>query len=63
MVNQVDQHSWVKTPKNLQNIPKLVLTGKEMSGVKLTLMQIADSVLDGFVKVSLHVPSLYLILY
>jgi len=63
MGDQVDQHSWVRTLKNLQNIPKSVLNGKEVSGVKLTLMQIADSVLNRFVKVSLHVLSLYLTLY
>lgn len=53
MGDQVDQHGWVRTPKNLQDIPKSVLDGKEVSDVRLTLMRIADSVLDGFVKVSI----------
>ena len=51
----VDQNGWVRTPQNLGDIPKSILDGEDVSDVKPMLMRIADSVLDGFIKVSSHV--------
>ena len=62
MEDQVDQNGWVATPKNMEDIPKRVLSAMEdildegpedgqKAQMKFQLMRTSDFVLDGFVKV------------
>ena len=51
--DQADQNGRLGTPKNINSMSKAVVGEEDESEVKLKLMRMSDSVLDGLVNVML----------